>query len=127
MTTLRAAAPRPRRGVVDLTPTFHLVSPYPRSAGTTLLESVADSFAHDPATPRSVHAHQARYWSEFPTTVRVDDRLVFVADDGISGPERWSTDGTAAGTELVHDLWSGPKGLAPERLVAANGALSVEV
>jgi ELWxxDGT repeat protein len=61
-----------------------------------------------------------RYWSEFPATARVDDRLVFVADDGISGPELWSTDGTAAGTELVYDLWPGPKGSAPEWLVAAD-------
>jgi ELWxxDGT repeat protein len=64
-----------------------------------------------------------RHWSEFPATVRVDDRLVLVADDGISGLELWSTDGTAAGTELVYDLQPGPKGSAPEWLVAADGYL----
>ena len=64
-----------------------------------------------------------RYWSEFPATVSVDDRLVFVADDGIHGPELWSTDGTPEGTGLVADLSPGPTGSAPEWLVAADGYL----
>lgn len=64
-----------------------------------------------------------RHWSEFPATVSVDGRLVFAADDGVSGLELWSTDGTASGTELLHDLWPGSKGSAPEWLVTANGYL----
>ena len=33
--------------------------------------------------------------------------LLFTADDGMHGRELWATDGTAAGTRLVHDLFPG--------------------
>ena len=41
---------------------------------------------------------------------RAGRRLVFVADDGKTGNELWSTDGTVAGTRLVRDVWPGPRG-----------------
>src|SRR5262249_27741272 len=37
----------------------------------------------------------------------------FQADDGVSGPELWKTDGTAAGTTLVKDFVPGPGGAYP--------------
>ncbi|MFP2899315.1 ELWxxDGT repeat protein [Corallococcus sp. 4LFB] len=41
-------------------------------------------------------------------------RLFFVADDGVNGPELWSTDGTEGGTVLVADLRPGAQGSAPD-------------
>ncbi|MCB9149646.1 MAG: hypothetical protein H6641_12870 [Caldilineaceae bacterium] len=34
----------------------------------------------------------------------VDGRLLFTMDDQVSGPELWSSDGTAAGTALIKDI-----------------------
>jgi ELWxxDGT repeat protein len=39
-----------------------------------------------------------------------DDRLWVTLDDGVSGHELWTSDGTAAGTRLVRDLCPGPCG-----------------
>lgn len=47
----------------------------------------------------------------------------FVADDGISGPELWRTDGTQAGTALVKDIRPGSPGSAPSSLVASGSLL----
>ena len=41
------------------------------------------------------------------------DRLVFAADDGLTGSELWRSDGTPAGTYLVADFAPGPFGGAP--------------
>ncbi len=42
-------------------------------------------------------------------------RLVFTADDGTHGRERWITDGTASGTILLADIQPGPaSGELPE-------------
>lgn len=37
--------------------------------------------------------------------------LVFLADDGVRGPELWRSDGTLAGTEPLPELVPGPEGL----------------
>jgi ELWxxDGT repeat protein len=39
-----------------------------------------------------------------------DGRVLFWADDGVHGLEPWVTDGTAAGTRLVADIWPGGGG-----------------
>lgn len=40
-------------------------------------------------------------------------RVVFQADDGIAGAEPWTTDGTAAGTTRLRDIWPGSPGSSP--------------
>lgn len=49
--------------------------------------------------------------------------LFFSADDGSSGRELWSSDGTASGTSMVADICPGVRGSGPSHLVAWNGRL----
>lgn len=49
--------------------------------------------------------------------------LFFQADDGISGPELWKTDGTSSGTSMVIDLFPGSQGSAPAYLTLYNNKL----
>ncbi|MCB9879352.1 MAG: hypothetical protein H6835_17290 [Planctomycetes bacterium] len=45
-------------------------------------------------------------------------RLWFVCDDGMHGAEPWSTDGTAAGTAMIHDVRQGPASSTDPSLAA---------
>ena len=54
----------------------------------------------------------------------VGDQLFFIADDDEHGTELWATDGTSAGTRLVHDIEPGPGSSSPSWLTAAAGRLS---
>lgn len=49
--------------------------------------------------------------------------LFFVADDGVSGSELWVSDGTAAGTKIVSDIWVGGTGSNPTNLTVFDGEL----
>ncbi|HEV8240487.1 MAG TPA: ELWxxDGT repeat protein, partial [Thermoanaerobaculia bacterium] len=55
------------------------------------------------------------------------NHLVFVADDGVHGPEPWKTDGTAAGTVLIRDIFPGEPasvaGFFAEPFVQVGGQL----
>lgn len=44
-----------------------------------------------------------------------DGRFIFVADDGVSGLEPWISDGTAAGTVLLKNLYPGSDRFGPNR------------
>ncbi|CAM9518397.1 unnamed protein product, partial [Ectocarpus sp. 8 AP-2014] len=49
--------------------------------------------------------------------------LFFSADDGFSGRELWSSDGTTAGTAMVADICPGVRGSGPSHLIAWGGAV----
>ncbi len=44
-----------------------------------------------------------------PLLTALSDRVVFFANDGVSGKELWTSDGTPGGTALVGDLTPGPE------------------
>lgn len=54
---------------------------------------------------------------------RAGDRVFFVADDGHSGAELWSTDGTVGGTRRVLDIRVGPQGSNPSDLLGVGDRL----
>ena len=80
------------------------------AVGTVLLRDVAHPQSSD---------------SSYPTQLtRFEDRLVFVAGGGIAtGRELWSSDGTAAGTAIVQDLYPGPGSSDPSHVSAIGGLL----
>ncbi|WP_224369643.1 ELWxxDGT repeat protein [Hyalangium versicolor] len=53
--------------------------------------------------------------------VAVGDTLFFVAQEASSGRELWKSDGTAAGTQLVRDIFPGTQGSSPTGLTAVGG------
>lgn len=55
-----------------------------------------------------------------PGIVAVGHQALFVAEDGVHGPELWRTDGRAAGTVLVRDLVPGWLGANPRELHALD-------
>lgn len=55
--------------------------------------------------------------------VVVNSTLYFVANDGTNGFELWRSDGTAAGTFLVRDIWPGAGSSNIEGLTNVNGSL----
>ena len=48
--------------------------------------------------------------------VRLGPITLFAGDDGTTGFEVWKTDGTAAGTVLVKDIWPGSRGSNPMKV-----------
>ena len=50
-------------------------------------------------------------------------RLYFQCDDGINGPEVWTSDGTVAGTVLFKDVYPGSNGSYPQHFTVANNKL----
>ncbi|RMG45411.1 MAG: hypothetical protein D6718_07605 [Acidobacteria bacterium] len=77
------------------------------AAGTSLVADIS------PGAASSMAAGAASF-------AAAGGRAFFAADDGVSGAEPWSTDGTNAGTELVQDIAPGPAGSAPARFLAGR-------
>jgi ELWxxDGT repeat protein len=63
-------------------------------AGTSLLKDI------NPGSSSSANGY-SRHFGVF------NNRLFFMANDGVSGGEMWSSDGTAAGTALFKDIAAG--------------------
>src|SRR5437868_3374972 len=55
--------------------------------------------------------------------VAVGSALFFIADDGVSGPELWKSDGTSGGTVLVKDIRSAATGSTLAALGEVGGTL----
>ena len=55
--------------------------------------------------------------------VNVNGTLFFTANDGVHGSELWRSDGTAAGTVLVTDIWSGSGSSNPSKFANVNGTV----
>ena len=53
----------------------------------------------------------------------VGNRVFFVADDGNTGRELWSSDGTTAGTRLVRDLYPGSESSDPDDFLVKGNEL----
>ena len=71
------------------------------------------SLAQQPQEPYLVKdINQQSVGSAIESMTSVGDRLFFYADDGLHGREVWTSDGTAAGTHLVKDIWPGSNGSA---------------
>jgi trimeric autotransporter adhesin len=91
------------------------------AAGTTMVKDINPGNAEDPPDPDSSDPTQL--------TV-VGGTVYFVANDGVTGPELWKTDGTAAGTTLVEDINLGtdddppsPDGSNIDQMAGVNGSL----
>ncbi len=55
--------------------------------------------------------------------MNIGDRLVFVASDGVTGAELWTSDGTSEGTVVLRDISPGNPGSDPEQLTLCNGMI----
>jgi ELWxxDGT repeat protein len=81
---------------------------------------------------KNIELHEP-YWaynrSSFPTSLtKMGNKVYFAANDGIHGQELWVTDGTAAGTHLVKDIFAGDTSSMSyyyhqEEFVASNNKL----
>jgi ELWxxDGT repeat protein/VCBS repeat-containing protein len=56
-------------------------------------------------------------------SANVNGTLFFTANDGTAGVELWRSDGTAAGTTLVKDIYPGISQSLPSSLINLNGTL----
>jgi ELWxxDGT repeat protein len=62
-------------------------------------------------------------WLNGPVQAMVGSTLFFLADDGIHGNELWKTDGTAAGTVLVKDIYPGAHASDADWMTVAGGQI----
>jgi ELWxxDGT repeat protein len=82
--------------------------------GTSILKDINPTGDGNPVNPD-------RFNDDIPLSeanhfIVVDNKIVFVADDGEHGYEIWATDGTPAGTILLKDIFSGSASSQPSEL-----------
>jgi ELWxxDGT repeat protein len=83
------------------------------TAGTQLVKDIRPGTASSTESPS---------YSPLEFTI-FNDRLFFSANDGTTGRELWSTDGTTAGTQLFKDIIPGFNRSNPTGLTVFNGKL----
>ncbi|MBL8812063.1 MAG: hypothetical protein JNM43_18000, partial [Planctomycetaceae bacterium] len=74
------------------------------TAGTVLVKDITTGFLTDSIAYQS-------------PMVAAGSNLYFFADNGATGSELWKSDGTAAGTTLVKDIWTGPTSSNPGQMI----------
>ena len=52
--------------------------------------------------------------------VALGNKIIFTANDGVTGPEIWVSDGTSAGTTILKDIVPGNAGSSPENLTVVG-------
>jgi ELWxxDGT repeat protein len=68
-------------------------------------------------------AMKLRSFAHIDQLLMVGSTLYFSADDGSHGEELWKSNGTAAGTLIVKDIWSGSGSGSPQKLIRVNNLL----
>jgi len=117
------------RQVIDLEPGALGSYPLPQTArgGLLLFSGAQTGVADEPWITDGTAAGTALVKDVNPDSfnssdpsdlVRIGDKVLFAADDGINGIEPWISDGTAAGTVMLLDLRPGQKGSAPRSMAA---------
>jgi ELWxxDGT repeat protein len=101
--------PRPltsKRGAGQVVASASVLLPVVTPASSTQVpQLIKDIF---PGTGSSIAVQSSPLPVQAP--VEAGGLLYFMANDGVSGRELWRTDGTAAGTFRVKDIFPGPNG-----------------
>lgn len=101
----------------DVATGFELWTSDGTEAGTHPLADVRPGF-----TSGLINRDFETYHREDLKTVAVaGDRAFFLGNDGVHGPELWTSDGTAPGTLPLGDLFPGPRSAEPRWLTAVGG------
>lgn len=66
------------------------------SAGTVIVKNIATG-----------NGDGIYVYADIANTMELNGNLLFIADNGTTGRELWTTDGTEAGTKLIKDIWPG--------------------